>query len=622
MCGLVAVFSRGRPIDADRMRRALGAIAHRGPDGLNMETTVLQAAAAGQRRDVHAALGHARLAILDPQPRSDQPFTHDAATLVYNGEIYNFRDLAQRMRAAGTVISTSGDTEVMAKLLARDGPEGLAAVNGMWALCWLDRHNRRVIAARDRYGKKPLFYTVHGDTICFASEIKALIALTGAAAKPLPSAIAGFIAEGWLFPDADGSTHLEGIREVRPGHLLEVDLETWTISEQLNVAIETADTSAELSDDALAALLEESVRLRLVSDRRVGLLLSGGVDSSLILSILAARGLADQVTFITGEAGKSEDAAYARRALDRTGRPALTVPLDYGPASFEPFLDVCRHQEKPFPLIGNVLGMPALYQAAAADGIRVVLDGTGADEVFAGYWLRQAAFAMRDAARAGDHGWLADVRAGGQLSAALANLDDRALIGDRLPEPARHGLSELELSFLGASGRAGVAATWSTDPLLGFQGSLQEALALDATAGRMQEWLWQNDRNAMSAGIENRSPFLDHRLARWMSTGYHAKLAGPWNKQELRRMFDRFTPLPTATRADKQGFRWVYGRFMRSNRERIIELVAGSGLARDYLDGTRLLDQARSNDAILELDLLQRLMVIAGLEAVGLLAAG
>jgi asparagine synthetase B (glutamine-hydrolysing) len=144
----------------------------------------------------------------------------------------------------------------------------------------------------------------------------------------------------------------------------------------------------------------------------------------------------------------------------------------------------------------------------------------------------------------------------------------------------------------------------------------------DARAGRMQEWLWQNDRNAMAAGVENRSPFLDHRLAGWAATPYHAKFGGSCNKRELRALFDRFVPLPSAQRLDKQGFRWVYGRFVRQNRAWMSELVRGSALVRRVCRIEAMAPHLADDPALDERPLLQRLIVLAGLEASGAVNAG
>src|SRR5262249_6509588 len=162
--------------------------------------------------------------------------------------------------------------------------------------------------------------------------------------------------------------------------------------------------------------------------------------------------------------------------------------------------------------------------------------------------------------------------------------------------------------------RASVRKARSTDPLESFRGTLGEALLVDAAQGRLHEWLWQNDRNAMMSGLENRSPFLDYRLAPLMLSGYRDKYVGPWNKHELRSLFAAFVPLPTQWRRDKQGFRWVYSRFLRRNRADVLELIAGSTILRERIDVDRLLDRARADDGHLGSSLLERMLCIAGLE--------
>ena len=249
---------------------------------------------------------------------------------------------------------------------------------------------------------------------------------------------------------------------------------------------------ADLTCDALAPLLADAVEARLVSDRKVGLFLSGGVDSSLILSVLAARGLTQDVVCITGDAGKSDDARYASACVEQLGIEALNVPLPYGSLGFEQFLAVCKAQAKPFPLIGNVLGMHALYKAVAEHDIRVVLDGSGADEIFGGYWHRYFAYALRDAEAAGDKAWIEAVRP--SMPKSFRHQD-----GSNGWMPEREILPGRELAELNAEMRAILATTPSHDPMLGFHGTLSEALVRDAVAGRMQEWLWQNDRNAMAS---------------------------------------------------------------------------------------------------------------------------
>jgi asparagine synthase (glutamine-hydrolysing) len=600
MCGFAIEIVRQGAVNRQRLAAALDALGHRGPDASGQQVSRIG--------DVEVGLAHARLAVLDLDPRAGQPFHIGGHTLVYNGEIYNFAALA-----AGMALVTTGDTEVLARLLANEGTAALQRCNGMWALGWLDEAARRFTAARDPFGKKPLFYSMAPGRIAMASTLQALLALTGAAPVALQPALDSFVRGGWLFPDADGgTTHLAGIRELKPGHALEVDLAGWSHRERRIGAIDTGDADTPPDDAELPELLADAVALRLNSDRKVGLMLSGGVDSTLILSVLAARGWLGRVVCITGDGGKSEDAAYARACAADVGARLVDLPMDYGSAGLEVFLDVCRHQEKPFPLIGNVLGLHALYGAIQREGVTVALDGAGADEIFGGYWYRYAGYAMQDAACAGDQVWMSGIRAGGMLPAAFAE--------DANPAPPEERLDDADAALLGPAVSRRIAAAAPPDPLTGFEGSLAAAMTRDARAGRLQEWLWQNDRTAMAASIENRSPFLDGRLTRWISQGHVAKFEVGLNKPVLRRLFSAFQPLPSAARGEKQGFRWVHGRFARHNREALLQLLAASSVARSYLGPSGGLDLLRRTPELLEGPLAQRLVVLAGLQAVGKLS--
>ncbi len=601
MCGFVVSVARHGRIDRDRLARASGALAHRGPDAAGTAFLTLDGEAG-----CAIGLAHRRLSIIDVDHRSDQPFRIGRQVLVYNGELYNYRDLSR-----GMPVGTEGDTEILLRLLMQGGPAALEEANGMWAYAWLDEEARRLTFGRDRYGKKPLFYAFDGESLHLASEPRALAELIGHDLALRPDAADAYLGEGWLFPDPSGTTHFDGIQEVPPGWSLTLDLATWTlVGRKAHDFPIGAETGTALGAETLAELMADAVRARLVSDRRVGLFLSGGVDSTLILSILHAMGLAEGVVCITGDAGRTDDARYAKACIDQLGITALNLPLPYDRLGFDQFLAICRAQAKPFPMIGNVLGMHALYQEVAAHDIRVVLDGTGADEIFGGYWHRYFAAAVRDARTAGDEAWIA---------AAEPSMPNsyRHLHARNGYNPTREIPVLSDLALLTPEARRRVMGMASRDPLFAHQGGLAEALRIDSKAGRMQEWLWQNDRNAMAASVENRSPFLDYRLAAWLDTPYRAKFGGPWNKRELRQLFDRFTPLPTAQRRDKQGFRWAFDHFFRNNLDAVLAMLTGAAATRRFVDAGVFADAVRSGRVGLDSHLLHRLTVLAGLEASG-----
>ena len=602
MCGILVEIARHGAIDELRFSTALDMLGHRGPDGRGMAMVTV---ASGTR----VALGHVRLAILDLDPRAAQPMHRGRLSLVYNGEIYDYR-----AHSAGLALQTGSDTEVLLGRLAQDGLAALSGFNGMWAFALLDEAAATVTAARDRYGKKPLFWWADERRAILASEIAPLLALAGL--RPVATkAVDGFMAGGWLIPDQDGRTHIADVREVRPGHALTIDLVKWRFRENLAVPLDFGDPAAAPDEAELPHLLADAVSQRLTSDRKVGLMLSGGVDSTLILSILAARGDLEGVTCAIGDAGKSDDAAYALECIAATGARALRIPMDYGDAALDAFLDVARRQEKPFPLIGNVLGLPALYAALAAEGVVVALDGAGADEIFGGYWPRQSGLALREALLSGDAAAVRDLRAGGMLPARFMQLD--ASSPAHAFGPAREELTEEDISLLSRDGRMRLASAPECDPLTGFDGRLHAALIRDVAGGRLQEWLWQNDRNAMAHGVENRSPFLDFRLAPYMAAPANRKFDGAANKPALRRLFQTFTPLPTATRLPKQGFRFVWGRFARRHHKALAELLAASPFTDLYVEREAFFAAVSRDAEFLLSPLSQRLASLAALAATG-----
>jgi asparagine synthase (glutamine-hydrolysing) len=619
MCGLFFVVERARAVGTTRARQAIAALRHRGPDGIGEYAFERSYQGSDGTVAVSGFVGHTRLSILDPSTLSSQPFRRGAHTLAYNGEIYNFRALREELSRDGCRFETDGDTEVLMALLARQGADGLNRANGMWAFCLLDENAGLVTAARDRYGKKPLFYYSDASTLCMASEISPILAYLGRAPEFVQTDLDSFLRDGWLFPHANGDTHLRGIRQVVAGGVLTFDLANWNLQEHRYFDLAQYASSAPHDAANLAVLVQDAVLARLVADRKVGLLLSGGVDSSLILSVLHSQGLSDNVTCFTGDAGKSDDASYARMCIEQLGIRAVNVPLDYSATSMDAFLQVCRHQEKPFPFIGNALAMPQLYAQIASHDVPVVLDGTGGDEIFAGYWDRYYRFALAQALAAGDDRWIAESIAANaddpKLRAithqALRNAQSTSGHGAR-PQGITRSLEDpLDLdSFV----EPAVRQAPCQDVLQGFAGSLAQALVADAAQGRLHEWLWQNDRNAMMSGIENRSPLLDYRLAPYMQSSYREKFVGGWNKHELRLLFPAFVQLPTQWRRDKQGFRWVYGRFLRSNRAKVLELIDSSRILPERVQVLRLLDAARKDDAYLGCGLLHRMLCVAGLE--------
>ncbi len=613
MCGIFVVLERSGPIDPQRLREGVDALAHRGPDAQG--TTILTRTLPTPRGEatVHLGFGHTRLSILDLDARSDQPFVQPEGALVHNGEVYNYEALRRDLFGGSEGFRTTGDTEVLFRLLLERGHDALPLLNGMWAFAFFDERRHVLLASRDRYGKKPLFYYADDTTLCLSSSAATILRYLGRAPEMDRAALAHYLRHGFLYPDPGGRTHLRDIRQVPGSHSLSFDLATWQATTRRYYDARAALASQADGAPPLEALLADAVCSRLVSDRRVGLLLSGGIDSSLILSILVAQGRHEQVHCFLGDTGTSDDARYARECTAQLGIRATEIRLAYGASTFERFLRMCRHQEKPFPLIGNSMAMAEMYEAIAAYDVPVVLDGTGGDEVFGGYWDRYLRVAIHEAGAAGDGEWLArlvEEQRDDPLVSQYIAWARAEMANPSLPPPS------LDTPFAAARFCSpDVLAAPLADPLPAFRGTLAEALVTDAMDGRLGEWIWHNDRNAMMSSIENRSPFLDYRLVPFMASGYRAKFAGTWSKHELRRAYDAFVALPTQWRREKQGFRWVGGWFLRENAAPVLELVAGSRVLRELVEVDAFVDHAAKDGQWLAGELAPRLACIAGLEA-------
>lgn len=617
MCGFFQVIHRQRPVDSQAFQAALDSIQHRGPDDSGQRFHDWTANTNSGPLTLHAASGHRRLAILDLNPRSRQPFGDDGCSLLYNGELYNFQQFRDELRSECD-FQTTGDTEVLYQLLRRSSTSRLAEFNGMWAFTLLNEADGTLTASRDRYGKKPLFYYQDDETLCFSSSIQAIQIYLGRTFQFERQALLGYLLYGTMYPRATTQSHFEGINQVLPGEVCHFDLKSWSCSRERHFDPGQCRVDDLDEPGLLAQSLKEGVTARLVSDRPVALLLSGGVDSSLLLSVLCSLGLQDQVHVYLGDTGRSDDYEYGRRCAEQVGVKAKTVRLDYSENMFNRFLNVCKHHEKAFPFSGNALAMPEMYEAISADNIPVVLDGTGGDEFFGGYWGRQLPFAVRQERKLRTNSWTRSLRKASSktnqvaqhLRAARTPKSIARMIASLQPplSMSRHGC--LKLSF------RELFSTPDPDPLSQPGDDYLSAVVADiAPGGRLGEWVWHNDRNAMMHSVENRSPLLDPGLHAFLFRSYRDKYVDEFNKYELRSVFDHFVNLPTQWRSQKQGFRWDGKAFLKQNENSIRDLIAAGQWLRDVVDVPKFVDLSLRRPSTLRSTLAKRILCISGIEA-------
>ena len=558
MCGIAGLFHPGtpKPVEPSRVQRMIDALAHRGPDGEGVWT------APG------VGLGHRRLSIIDVAG-SPQPMQDDALTVSYNGEIYNFAALRTELEAKGARFRTSGDTEVLLHGWRAWGPGLLDRLHGMFAFALHDADAQTLFLARDRLGVKPLFYAELADgSVAFASELKGLLAHPLVRRTPDLRAVEDYFAWGYV---PDDSCIVAGVRKLPAGHFLYLQRgrpvpeprRWWQVSFAERARGSANDLGAELIDH-----LRTAVRSRLVSDVPLGAFLSGGVDSSAVVALMAEASSKAVKTCTIGfaEAGHDEraHADVVARRFHTDHRARVVSPddlhlLDMLVDAFdEPFADASAL---------------ATYQvsALARETVTVALSGDGADEAFAGY-RRQRFHYAEERARALMPAGLR--RAAGALGAVYPK-------ADWAPRPLRAKTTLLALAADGdeAYARAvGVttpelrAALFSTEALRDLGGYRAEdawiAAMRDAPAREpldraqyadLTRWLpggmlTKVDRTSMTVGLEAREPLLDHRLVEFAATLPAAmRVRGGQGKWLLKRALEPYLPREILYRP-KMGF--------------------------------------------------------------------
>ena len=578
MCGIAGIIHPDAESRQDLVCRMLDRIRHRGHDDT------------GLWHDQGCVLGHARLSIIDLSETGHQPLGNEDGTVwvALNGEIYNYQELREDLLLRGHRLRGTSDTEVLPHLYEEYGVDFVEHLRGMFAIALWDARRRRLVLARDRAGKKPLYYAPVAGGIAFASEMKSLFVLPSVDISIREQAIHDYLSFGAV--PGTGTAYC-GIHRVPAAHIL-----VFEDGAPLRAACYWSpaftpkhDISREEAVEEILHRLREAVRLRLRSDVRVGCLLSGGIDSGLVTALAAEASETPLRTYSIG----FEDAAFDERG------PAARVAKEFGTDHTEYVLssrvgdeipDIVSHYDEPFADPSMVPSF-AVAKLAASD-IKVVLNGDGADEVFAGYRHFVAARKLAGLDRAG---------------AALYRPAAGALLG-RLPAPGR-GRSPYQ--FLHRTLRA-LACTGGERYLVltsdglsevekkniygnrGFNtgkldNSLRNLVAVDAELGPVDAMLLRDfhhllgeqhlvkmDMASMAHTLEARSPFLDHELIEFVARLPETyKLAGGETKPLLRTLAKRLLPDQIAA-LPKRGFeiplqRWMQHDLNATLTERVMD---------------------------------------------------
>ncbi len=515
MCGIGGAIGVKDASLLDRFAAAaVERLAHRGPDDSDIV------------RLPGGVLVHRRLSILDPTPAGHQPFASSDGRflLIHNGEIYNYLELRQELAALGHRFRTETDTEVIVESFAEWGTGAIPRFNGIWAFALWDGHTRTLLLSRDRLGVKPLYLGRLGAGWAFASEIKALRGFV-ASSGPNLSAIRDYAALGWL--DHADATFYEGIEPLPPATNLLLGEQSQRRWRYWSVPALSGDTNPapgakdEASVGAFASLFRDAVGLQLRSDVPLGSCLSGGIDSAAIVAVssqlvrqrLGPHGAAPRVALTASFPGSPDDETELATLVARSAGVEHHL-VNLAPSDLIATLEtVLREQDEPFAS-ASILAQRAVMEAARANGVKVMLDGQGADEMLGGYPHYRYSWLLGLLTRhpLSVPGALRELR-GYEIPPAVALrqsvLDgfrlrsSRAPVGRdaRLPGwvgPRLRGAAPLQL-------RGGDRPSPSGTPLTRM---LHRAL----TSTSLPALLRYEDRNSMRFGVEARVPYLDHRL--------------------------------------------------------------------------------------------------------------
>jgi asparagine synthase (glutamine-hydrolysing) len=565
VCGIYGIIRLdGGPADPALMATMGRVLAHRGPDD------------EGHHTDGPSSIGMRRLSIID-LAGGHQPLSNTEGTLwlVCNGEIYNFRELRRELEALGHRFKTESDSEVILHGYAQFGDEFIHRLNGMFGFALWDARRRRLVVARDRLGVKPIYLYRDAHRLAFASEAKALLALPGFSADIDPAALHSYLNLGYV---AAPLSIFRGIGKLRPATMVMV--EDGRVEERRYWRI-SGETDREITEgewiERIRARLGESVRMQMVSDVPIGAFLSGGIDSSTVVGLMAAHSVQPIRTYAIGFEGSPADQyynelPYARRVADlfRTEHHEIVVRPDV--VALLPRL--LWHMDE--PLSDTAFITTFLVSQFARRDVTVILSGVGGDELFGGYrrylgnhyqayfdrlpgWARRAASALGERLPSDRHSPLLNLSrlAKGFLESAGLPFEDRYRAYVQVfPRPEAQRLLRVDVparpDMIGAAFRHASGA----DPL-------NRLLVVDAETMLPDDLLMLTDKMSMATSLECRVPLLDHELVELAARmPENVKIRGGRLKHAMKEAASQLLPRDILERK-KRGFGTPMGAWLK-----------------------------------------------------------
>jgi asparagine synthase (glutamine-hydrolysing) len=587
MCGIFGIIGMKARVPSELLERATGSLAHRGPD--DSGTVILRDSV---EEEVEIGLGNRRLAILDLSPHGHQPMI-DPATgnwIVYNGEVYNFREVRRKLEREGLYFRSNSDTEVILKAYAHWGEKCLHEFRGMFAFAIWDAHRHRLFVARDPMGIKPLYYYKSDRYFVFSSEVRTLLG-TGLAPRTIDSAgLVTYLTFGSLY---DPNTLVKGVKSLPPGCYLTwgqgelSQMRYWDpvdseLVESSHQSCDAGSKSRGKLEDELAEMLDESVRMQLVSDVPVGVFLSGGIDSSSLVGILSRNKIRPSTFSIVFRETDYSEAEYSRAIAQQfhTDHHEITVSQSDFFTAIPPAL-----RAMDLPTIDGI-NTHFVAERTRAAGVKVALSGLGGDEMFGGYSSFRTVPRMERFAQAWERAPKAIRDPLANVFAALAPSNDQ---NRKLVALGRGGKEIVHPYFLSRmlftpAQQSELLPNIGSDAFLRAKEPLTESLSharsldpinrvsyLEMRCYMLNTLLRDSDFMSMAHGLEVRVPLIDDQLARRILA-----LPGSWK-------LDTGVPKPLLVKAlhgqlpdtivhrPKRGFTLPFEHWLRSDLRPVVE---------------------------------------------------
>ncbi len=582
MCGIVGIVSREREfVTRERIYAASLCIRHRGPDDEGIWISPAQ----------EAAFGHRRLSIIDLSDAAAQPMHYlSRYTIIHNGEVYNYKELKLQLQQKGYPFNSTSDTEVIAAAYDAWGKECVQYFDGMFSFAIWDEKEKKLFAARDRFGEKPFFFFYDETQLLFASEMKALW-IMGVPKEVNRKMVYNFLTIGYTMnPGNPQETFYQHLHKLPPATYLEFHTTDHSLALvkywQLNPDVRQPVTTNEAVDE-FTHLFSSSIQKRLRSEVSIGTSLSGGLDSAAIVAFCNEHP-PEKYTYQSFTASfpgfEKDETPYATLIANKFDLQAHYVKVDENEI-VNLMQQVMKHQEEPFGS-ASVLAQFKVYQCAAQNNIKVLLDGQGADEVLGGYhkyyrWFWQELYRKRKLASSGelkqalDLGITENFSLQHKFAACFPEFSAAIWQGLKARKAFRHQELDRDFAFLHKH---------SLYHVLPASHDLNGALYFDTVVSGLEELLRLADRNSMAHGIEVRLPFLSHELVEFL---FHLppemKIHHGWTKWLLRKTVVQKLPAEITWQRNKTGFeppqkKWMQQADVREAIENAKQQLAAEGI--------------------------------------------